>query len=292
MNIININSKYEVAPWEIKFIEDILNSSYYIGNSVNKLNVLTKSIPIFNVNEETFTQIKNKECLIKNNKYNDINNFDEYIDQIILNKHNLEKYGYYLRIGNNGSPEIYICTEIILRHTNNNEEFTCLLAKVIIDKLANAYLGIYDYGEKDEFYFWMEESSVTFITLYLLQKFVKTNSLLYERTFKSDNKLISPYDYAVNFAINQSDSSKLGYYLHKLKNNSFGLWRFGKGTAQTKHKEKKECLEYFKSNIDTGDYDTHILSDLLYNVLTDESTWETVQESEFINIFDLFYNFN
>lgn len=279
MNIININSRYEITPWQIAFTETLLRfdkESFMSGNSIYNLSQI---IPFYLVDIYTFS-------LIKNGNYNINSHLEDEVSRHKLEKEHkkmkpkynkyddvycpeTEVYGYYVSKGTHNIAEIYLCPESIFNHTRNNEELTYLLAKVIIHELAHALMDKRDYGQKDEFYKWMEEASANEITLEYFKKFEENN---YNRanSYLRHNNTKSPYDFIREFILSQPDNYKLGYFLHKNYINQYMWWAINKDEIKQKTKAKADWLDYVKSNIKNGSFDRNTLDELTHKVLLDD----------------------
>jgi hypothetical protein len=206
--------------------------------------------------------VKEGRYYIEENDRDNNRDFDRENDQhndqerqIPDEKPNTELLGYYVSKGTHGVPEIYLCTETILRHTKNDEELTYLLAKVIIHELAHAYMDRRNYGARDEFYQWMEEGFANKITLEHFQDFESGYRGKYCNYYLSHKNTLSPYRYAKGFVLSQPDNYKLGYYLHIHRVHSH-FWYNHKDDLKQKTKAKANWLNFVKANIRTGKFNS------------------------------------
>ncbi len=288
MNIININSKYDLTAQQISFAKSILCSYRYNYRDRRSLYYLSKRIPFYLVDRAAFESIKIGNYKTDNERW-EKERFDDrderHDDRQNDNYENRENreyqdrkpdrpitelLGFYTSKGAHGIPEIYLCTETILNHTNNDEELTYLLAKVITHELAHAYMDRHDYGAKDEFYQWMEESFANEITLEHFEEFEHYPNRYYKHRKLQHHSTNSAYKYAQDFVLSQPDNYKLGYYLNKFHIHDYVWWGSRKNKVKLKSKAKAEWLHYVQSNIHSGNYDKETLDKLTRNVLLED----------------------
>lgn len=280
MNIININSRYVLSPWQIAFTDDIILSDDrpLYDRSLYKI---SQEIPIYLVNEASFNLVKKgiykfDERDLKRIKEYEENNDNERkrFDENPIT----ELLGYYVSKGCHQIPEIFICTDTILKYTSNDEELTYLIAKVIIHELAHAFMDYRDYGQKDEFYNWMEEGFANKITLEHFRNY--SDNYRHRSYFLSHNKHSKDkaFDFVANFILKQPDNYKLGFYLHIYRVHSH-FWYNHKDDLNQKHKAKADWLNYVKSNIRSRNFDAKTFYDKTTNVLL-EDPYKEMPEDE------------
>lgn len=268
MNIININSRYELSPWHISFTESVLRSERQFYMESDSLFHISKAIPFYLVDRYAFNNIKDGIYFIDRNdrQHQENDDFDNQEHPEYEKRPSTEALGFYVSKGAHGIPEIYLCTETIFSHTTNEEELTYLLAKVIIHELAHAFMDRHDYGEKDEFYEWMEEASANEITLDYFQDYKELHNN-YAHCYLRHHNTKSPYDFVREFILSQPDNYKLGYFLHKNYIHDYIWWRNNKDEIKQKTKAKADWLNYVKSNIRNGGFDRNTLDELTHKVI-------------------------
>lgn len=272
MNIININSRYELTPWQIAFTEKILCSDRHYRDERNSLFQISKRIPIYLVDRKAFDNVKDGRYFNEKNDryYQDEENPNKHDNQQFEERPNTELLGYYVSKGAHGIPEIYLCTETIFKHTTNDDELTFLIAKVLIHELAHAYMDRKEYGTRDDFYYWMEESFANEMTLEHFQEFERYHRHRYRYGIYTHNKIESAYEYAKDFILKQPNNYKLGYYLHRNRIHAYVWWRNYKDVINQKPKAKADWLNYVQANIHSGKYDRKILRELTHKVLLED----------------------
>jgi hypothetical protein len=123
-------------------------------------------------------------------------------------------------------PAIFLNIELISKVTNNHNEFLYLTTKVFLHELAHHMLhNKYNKLNKDEYYFWMEESMANCLTLSLMYRILYSKSekysdmrFHYEAFLKNlgqhtINQFHELLDYSKEFIQNQPRAYQLGYYL-------------------------------------------------------------------------------
>lgn len=292
MIIYNIDSQYDLTKSQIDFVENLLICGRHHSFDDEELYFLLKRIPFYLVNECSFNSIKNNKYFIKERrdfpKYDDFednrnrpmkseNNDNKAVVEVTVST---EALGYYVSKGRYGTPEIYLCTETIMKNTNDDEELHYLLAKVIVHELAHAWLDDSDYGTKDEFYEWMEESMANLITLFVFRDFDRH----FDRHFHHHPYLL-PFAFSHNFVkldyykarhyveefmFKQPDNYKLAVYLLQARFWGSHLWRRCKDEVATRSKRKDDWLNYAKTVASTGILDSEKLNKLTYDLFEND----------------------
>ena len=283
MNIININSRYELSPWQIAFTESVLRSDRNHCRDSDSLYHIAKKIPFYLVDKYTFSLVRKGSYHILNrlDDEDSRNNFEK--EKVISDdsrRPETELLGFYVSKGSHGIPEIYLCTESIINCTKDDEELTYLIAKVIIHELAHAYMDMRDYGTKDEFYNWMEESCANEITLEYFRDYKKCCFRVYDRAFLAHKPIFSAYKFVQDFILSQPDNYKLGYYLHENRIHDYNWWRLNKNEINLKPKAKAAWLNYVKTHIRKGDFDQVKLDDLTHNLLLNDPYKEMPEDEK------------
>ncbi len=274
MNIININSRFELSPWQIAFTESVLRSDRNHCRDSDSLYHIAKKIPFYLVDKYTFSLVRKGSYHILNridDKENrqKFENEQENIEYDDSRCPETELLGYYVSKGSHGIPEIYLCTESIIKCTKDDEELTYLIANVIIHELAHAYMDMRDYGTKDEFYEWMEEGFANKITLeYFRNHSDNYRHRCYFLSHNTYSKNIA-YNFVTNFILKQPDNYKLGFYLHIYRVHSH-FWYNHKDDLNQKQKAKAAWLNYVKSNIRSRNFDAKTFYDKTTNVLLED----------------------
>lgn len=280
MIIVNINSRFDLSPDQISFIEEILTCDIFHHQKEFWLYELTKKIPIYLVDEAKFDNIKkgnysdNEE---HRNKFNNERNNKEGTKY----SPETELLGFYLSKGALGNQEIYICTDTIFRHTKNNDELKYLLAKVIVHEFAHAYMDYRHrrYNKTDEFYSWMEESFANEMTLYHFRDYERIpNHRKYKRRYLSHDPIPSPFDYVVEFIKKQPANYKLGLDLFEHGIRCFDIWARDKCEVEQKTTAKKEWLDYVKANVRSSTFDHDKLRELTNNVIREDHYGEVTRK--------------
>jgi len=299
MIIININSRFDLSPDQISFIEDVFSRDRYYEQTPNRLSELSQTIPVYLVDEVKFNNIRHgifkddnddrhdrdyRDDRPHNDDRNDNNsdsNDDRNNDGEFRSTPDTEVLGYYLSKGVHGNQEIYICTDTIFRHSMNNDELKFLLAKVIVHEFAHAYMDYRHrrYNKTDEFYSWMEESFANEITLYHFRDYERIPyHRKYKRRYLSHNPIPSPFDYVKEFIKRQPNHYKLGLDLFENRIRCFDIWARNKCEVEQKTTAKKEWLDYVKANVRSSTFDRDILRELTINVIRQDHYSEVKQK--------------
>lgn len=255
MNIININSKWDLSPYQITFIEDVLIGGNDKPNNHDSLYELSKSIPIYLVDANTYRNISGEERGLKLDGSNPAT----------------EMLGFYRQNGRYSSEEIFLCTDTILAHSNTDEELLYLLIKVLIHELAHALMTKHpsaNYSGKDEFYYWMEEAMANLITLEHVRNFNDGhsrgfNTLPYLRKSTS----VDIYKWTRTFIENQPANYRLGLDLHDHRCWWWWVWRNSKNEIMDKTMEKLRWLDFVKEFVGKFHPDSKQLTTLTESVL-------------------------
>ena len=265
MNIINISSDIEIAYLQKSFIKEVLFHGDKYRNMLKKdsLYCLSKKIPIFLLSENDMQKHdKESNAPVRTDRYRPDSQ----------EKPRTEWLGFYGRESSGlfeDTRRIVICPERIATCVKNDEEFTFLLAKVIVHEYAHAKM---DYGNenraykgKDEFWQWMEESMANQLTLKTFENFTK---IYQHSSYKSniwENRL---WDFIVNFIKNQPPEYALGYELFDKKIGRWRTWRKYKGKLLKKEYDinKNKWLKYIQTHYNNLEEEkVNKLYDLLFS---------------------------
>ena len=256
MNIININSSIEITPSQESFIKEVLLSDdHHVHGMLEKDSFyrLSKEIPIFLINERTMKKYDNK-MIIKNYIENERHYYEEKETYVYepneATNPPTEWLGFYERDTSGlfeHTPRIAICPERIAACVKSYEKFTLLLAKVIVHELAHAKMDFEDqssqYGNKDNFFRWMEEASANRYTLQIFENFTYK---LEETSFENEGQKI--FNFIVNFIKKQPPEYALGYQLFKKRPILDWEWERAKDKLGGRKQEKHDFLNYVTKN--------------------------------------------
>lgn len=154
-------------------------------------------------------------------------------------------------------PAIFLNIELISKETKNHNEFLFLTTLVLLHELAHHILhNKYDKLNKDEYYFWMEESMANCLTLSLMYRILYSKSEKYsdirfhyevflknlgQHTINQFHELL---DYSKEFILNQPRAYQLGYYLFmygQVRHYDFShKWKSSKENWNHIYKEKNK----------------------------------------------------
>lgn len=237
MKIININSQREITKAQQSFAEEII--TFGEDEPIKKddsISRLMERIPIFLLAEKNMPE-----------------DFDEN-----SKKPPTEYLGFYQHsfpILEAEIPIICLCPERIIAQVENDEEFTILIAKVIIHEFAHAKMRMHpkaNYQPIDEFYKWMEEPMANLITL----QYFKTAEISYRhRRIQPlpSTTYSKPFDYVKNFISMQPANYRLGLDLFEHKLWYWQIWRNRKQDIQQRTVEKQKWLDYVKRKVGNTD---------------------------------------
>ncbi len=251
MNIININSYYNLNPWHISFTQTVIRKYRSYTKYQNPLIEISENIPIYLVSEYTFSLVKKGiynvvHRLEDEDSFKDFEEENEGFEYQKTNFPETEKFGYFVSHGAHGIPEIYLCMEIILKYPNNEYETTYLIAKVLIHLFAHAYMDTWDYGKEDEFFYWMDEACANELTLNFFSDY-QFYIDEYEKSLKKYQNAPSPYEFVKDLILSQPNNYKLGYYFHEYGYEFYNLWRLFYDNKRGKKKDIEDWLDYIKN---------------------------------------------
>ena len=291
MNIININSKYNLTPWQIAFTKLVLNCEEY-NFSNNYLCNLLETIPFYLVNESTF-------CLIKDGSYHKSKkkeNDDEIEKRISTTSNSLDNntFSYYIRKGLHDIPEIYLCPEAILKFTKNEDEVIILLAKVIIYKLAYAFINKEELEPKDEFYYWMKEACPIEMTLNYFDIF---GEMYYNsnKFYLNHQKNVVEFEHTIEFCSTKTEIYKLGFYLFENRFFSYLYWNDYEFTKSDKKIDKEKWLHYLKSEVlnnelSENDKEKDTFKDITRKIIMNDDLFNMHKKMKSKNVNFIFYD--
>ncbi len=245
MNIINLSSDVARHPRFFGcFSEDILDETFYHSDL---------GFPDFPWRHDLFHQVP--PIYLVSEKV-----MKPFSDEFEINNDDSEKpateyLGIYTRLNDrlfSNNPAIVICPERILECSHRHREDTSIiLAKVIIHELAHARMDLEnqssDYGTKDDFYRWIEESMANLITLEYFQnlgRFRKDH--FWENIHTRNGDYV--FDIVEKFIKSQPPNYKLGWDMYKC-NANWWIWSDNKGEISKMEKEKEEWLHYVEDHV-------------------------------------------
>jgi len=230
MKIINLDSKYELTKAQISFAESVI----ICGEDEprmrdDSISILMNEIPIFLVSPKTQKEFANGDRL----------GFYQHSARILISN----------------IPIIGLCVEEIINCVNNEEELTILIAKVLIHEFAHAKMRLHpkaDYGGRDEFYQWMEESHANLITLFYFRNY--EYCIRHRRKeFAYATKINSPFQYVKDFIATQPDNYRFALDLFEHRLDRWVSWRNFKSDFAKNTPEKADWLDYVKNNVGNTD---------------------------------------
>jgi len=210
LNIINQSSEIDLTPYQIAFMEHVLDLSRVIMQFPDDLyhrkksepfifqNNFSLNIPIYLVDEDQFKKIK--EIYYDENRYGREPELvypdeKEYISEEELHgrdiigiknkdKHKGKKgqtvhsealglyFPNYSVLGKIGMPQpaIFLCMHTISKEAKDHNEFLYLTTLVLLHELGHHIMNRGNYKPKDEFYEWMEESFAECLALNMIKK--------------------------------------------------------------------------------------------------------------------------
>ena len=244
MNFKNIDSTYNIAPWQISFTKLILKSDGYSFYRNDWFAEIIQSHQFYLVNESTF-------CLVKDGSYHKSKRKEDKIDNrnsIPSISSETDTFSCFIRNGLYDKPEIYICPEAILKYTKNEEEVMILLAKVLIHELSYADINEIEHEPKDEFYNWMKEACAIEMTLNFFKSF-EENHFQKDKFYLNHHNIISPFEFITEYCFKKTDIYKLGFYFHINQFHSYSNWNDYDFTKSDKKNYKEKWLHYLKSEV-------------------------------------------
>jgi hypothetical protein len=177
MNIINIDSAYDLSPAHVGLVGSVLSRPVY-GSDV-AIYTLTQRVPIVLLSPasmpdpegSTRGRFKWPEPAQKTDRKPPKNDEPYGRDRENGGVPGSEWLGFYssnFPIIGRHIPAIGLCPERLMGLAENEDELVIFIAKVLVHEFAHALMDPgegYDYPNKDDFYVWMEESMANLITL-------------------------------------------------------------------------------------------------------------------------------
>lgn len=253
MQIINIDSKFELTGSQIYFTDNILKNNWLFKDEHYFLHYVSQNIPIYLLSELSFNSLKMENKIYDNEDINQLtkktkthNRYQNVVTEYL---------SLYIYDGPHGIPEIYLCPEIALKMSIYDERLHYFIAYIIINQLAHAWLdnrigGKYrDYGIKDEFYYWMDNACANEITLYYFMGYFSSYNT--QTTLLSPNPMshytpIDAINFIRNFIIHQPLNYRLGFYFKDFGLNAYQAWRSNKHLIRDRTEKKQEWLDLIK----------------------------------------------
>ena len=241
MNVINLNSQFDLSQAQISFTESVIG--WGDDNPYDSISCLITTIPIFLLNPESMPEHEKGQS----------------------EKPASEWFGFYQHsapILGIQTPIIGLCPERIIGQVTNDDELIVLIAKIIIHEFAHATMKQHPSGAYtpiDDFYKWMEEPMANLITLEYFKKY-ESRYRNRRAAFRFATTLFSPFNYIKTFISQQPDNYRLGIDLYEHRVFQWRIWSNNKAEIQKKAKEKADWLNYVKLNV--GRTDKKILQEL------------------------------
>ena len=255
MNIININSDIEINHVQKSFLEEMLFSGDdHCIIEEDSFFWLSKTIPIFLINEKSMEKYeKNIENIELEYPYLEY----RYEPNPKIKPHT-EWLGFYGRDSSGlfeHTPRIAICPERIAQCVNTDEEFMFLLAKVVVHEFAHAKMDFRDenieYGKKDTFWHWMEESMANQLTLEAFQNFSRGYHHRYRRnSYRNKRWEDKLFEFVVDFIKHQPPAYALGYEIFNKGIREWWIWRNHKDElgGEKRIQAKNDWLSYVQKH--------------------------------------------
>jgi hypothetical protein len=175
MNIINIDSAYDLSPAHVGLVGSVLSRPVY-GPEV-AIYTLIQRVPIVLLSPASMPDPD--DSMRGRFKWPEPGNDSRpFMDDDLRDQRRdaegtpgSEWLGFYssnFPIIGRHIPAIGLCPERLMGLAENEDELVIFIAKVLVHEFAHALMDPgegYDYPNKDDFYVWMEESMANLITL-------------------------------------------------------------------------------------------------------------------------------
>lgn len=274
MNIINLDSRFDLSPAQISFTEALLLQlpclTPYHGYH-DLLRELHQKIPVYLLSPERMPNeaaiLEGKLDLRQAYPADSIYPMDRsasFPEDTVKEgaRPSTEWLGFYAhkaRLLNVETPVIAICPERIMRCVSTQDELIFLIAMVWIHELFHAVLAHYSQNNDqpmDEFYLWMEESLVNAMTL---EVFSLHHSLCLQSdlAFAHAGDPDMAMDFVVDFISLQPPYYRFGKDLFHRRLIRYALrWTRLGVKLPGRHSEKQAWLDYVKQHLGRTDRET------------------------------------
>lgn len=257
MNIINLNSIYNITDYQKEYIYYLLSFNSYVIKEKMKLSI--NDFALYTVNKSYMKALQNNEEY----KPRSVKEKDDEIKEHFELKNILKEFrwptyfphpeeiGYYKENGPNNKPEVYICPEIIIENTFNNNEADVIFAYIVIYFLAFHHINTLDFKIENEFDEWFQAANANMISYWVFKDAYEQRRFRFPvMTLPLTHKNTDfAHTYIKEKIEKQDHKFRLGIILFNLDNYEVFTWVNQIKNIKSKHTQKGDFMKFIQNEL-------------------------------------------